>query len=181
MKTLSTLLAVLLTSILSGQTLSTDTLHWSEGKKLQWADFKGKPVKGSGKEQQCLMAMIASFNKGNPLKPTSTTVETIFDRKKSWTVPANQNDNELNYYRLMFDIYELHSRMLRKTYKETKLGLDPNKHFQEIYSKAIAELDEHVRQYNEESSYGENREVMIEWTDMIRRELNKYSDFRASK
>lgn len=162
------------------QNLSNDTLHWSENKKLAWADFKGKEVKNAEKAQQSLMAMIASFNKGNPLKPTATTVTTVFDKKKSWVSASAQTDQELKYYQTMFDLYELHSRKLRKEYKETKMGIDPNKTFQEKYSLAIAELDEHMREYNEETRSGADATALNEWSQDIKKELQALAAFKQS-
>ncbi len=184
MKQLTTTLACFLFySICFSQTqsLSNDTMHWSESKKLAWTDFKGKEVKGAEKAQQSLMAMTASFTKGNPLKPTSTIVVTAFDRKKSWVSASARTEQELRYYQVMFDIYELHSRMLRKEFKGTKLGLDPNKIFQEKYSLAIADLDEHVRTYNEETKSGADKAALDKWDEQIKKDLISLEDFRFTK
>jgi hypothetical protein len=175
----TTLASFLFYTLCFSQTLSNDTLHWSENKKLAWADFKGKEIKGAEKAQQSLMAMVANYTKGNPLKPTSTTVVTVFDRKKSWTSSAAQTSQELKYYQVMFDIYELHSRMLRKEFKGAKLGLDPNKAFQEKYSLAIAALDEQVRDYNEETDSGANSAELNKWEEQIKKDLKALDGFKG--
>src|ERR1051326_3612817 len=111
-----------------------DTLHWKENKPLTWADFKGKPKSGMSGEAFC--TIDAKYEKPNPLKKTKFKIFAIWDRSKSWIAPASKNTDELLYYQVLFNIYEVHARQLRKEYSETKLGIDPEKTFREKYNQA---------------------------------------------
>lgn len=163
------------------QTISTDSLHWSENKKLSWADFKGKEIQSTDQTENVLMAMLANFTKGNPLKPTSASVVAAFDRKKSWAAKETQTPEELKYYQVMFDIYELHARRLRKEFSETKFGMDPDKIFYQKYRAAIAELDDHVKQYKNETESGADADALHEWEEEITKSLKELGEFKKEK
>lgn len=181
MKKIVLLFLFLTTTLLSfsqTQTLSSDTLHWRETKQLSWADFKGKETTGAEKEQHVSMAMLGGFVKKNPLKPAIAEVTAVFDRKKSCVNKKEQSDNDLVYFQVMFNMYELHARKLRKTVKETKMGINPEKLFQEKYNAAIAGLDEELNEYKEETQSGNNIQAITEWKEKINKELEQLNAFK---
>ena len=169
MKKTFIILTFILTTLLSySQQPSDDTLHWSATKKLAWTDFKGKTAGKTGVLGNVAMLVSAKFHKGIKAK---TSVETIFDRKVSFISEKEKTAQMLKYYQVMFDIHELQTRKLRKELKETKLGLDPEKIFQEKYTVALKELDERVDSYQEETEEGTNAAEIEKWSKTIQQEL----------
>lgn len=165
-------------SLSQTQTLTSDTLHWQESKKLTWADFKGKETTGAEKEQHVSLAMQGGFVKKNPLKPAVAEITAVFDRKKSCVNKTEQTNDELAYFQVMFNIYELHARKLRKTIKETKMGINPEKVFQEKYNAAITELDEEINEYKEETQSGNNIQAVNEWKEKVNKELKILNSYK---
>ncbi|MBI4945141.1 MAG: hypothetical protein HY840_01925 [Bacteroidetes bacterium] len=157
------------------QTLSSDTLHWSSNRKLEWKDFSGKSLGVPGMTGQETMVMNAKFYKTLRAK---ATVETVFDRKKSWAPKEEQTEQELKYYRTMFDLYEVESRKLRKLFKETKFGLDPDKVFQEKYNEALEALDERSKLYMEETGLGADAAAMEKWNATLQLELKELEAYQ---
>jgi len=157
------------------QTLSADTMHWSESHKLEWKDFTGKPPAKSGTTGQATMVMNAKFHKA---LHTTTVVETIFDRKKSWTTKEGQTEQELKYYQVMFDLYEVSSRKLRKEFKETRFGLDPDVVFQEKYNAALTALDDRSKLYIEETDMGADATALEKWAKTLQPELKELEAYK---
>jgi hypothetical protein len=157
------------------QQISNDTIQWSEPRKLDWKDFLGKAAGKNGVLGQATMVMNAKFHKG--LKAT-TSVEAVFDRKSSFISVEAKTPQELKYYQTMFDLYEAESRKLRKTFKETKFGLDPDKVFQEKYNAALKALAERMDNYMEETGTGTEAEEVEKWATTIHTELKQLEAFK---
>lgn len=157
------------------QALSSDTIHWKGNHKLDWKDFTGTPPKSANGKVQVTMVMDAKFHK---VLRSTTTVETILDRKKSWISKELQTEQELKYYQVMFNLYEVESRKLRKQFKETKLGLDPEKVFHEKYNAALAALDERSKQYMEETDTGTDATELEKWNKTLEQELKQLEAYK---
>lgn len=169
MKNILVALGFIFWSLLSWSQKPDDTLHWSATRKLEWKDF-GKPKAKTGVLGHAAMVMNAKFHKG--LKAT-TSVEAVFDRNSSFATDNEKTPQMLKYYQVLFDLYEVESRKLRKTLKETKLGIDPEKVFQEKYTAAQAALDERAELYMEEAETGSNAAAIDKWAKMMQEELKQ--------
>jgi hypothetical protein len=175
MKNILTVLAFLfMVPLAHSQQVSEDTLHWSSTKKLAWTDFKGKTAGKTGVLGNAAMMVSAKFHKG--IK-TKTSVETIFDRNISFIADKDKTAQMLKYYQVMFDIHELQSRKLRKELKETKLGLDPEKVFQEKYTAALKELEERMESYQDDTEEGTNAPEVEKWNKQIQQDLKALEAF----
>ena len=157
------------------QQISNDTIHWSESRKLDWKDFTGKAAGKNGVLGQATMIMNAKFRKG--LKAT-TSVETLFDRKSSFVSAEGKTAQQLKYFQTMFDLYEAESRKLRKEFKVTKFGLDPDKVFQEKYNVALKALSERVDTYMEETATGNEPAEVERWSKSLNLELKELEGFK---
>lgn len=175
MKNILSLLVFILSTLLSNaQNLSGDTLHWSASRKLEWKDF-AKQAGKTGLMAHAAMVMNAKFYKG--IK-AATRVEAVFDRNSSFAAKNEQTAQMLQYYQVLFDLHESESRKLRKEFKETKFGLDPEKIFQEKYNAAQKKLDERTELYMEETETGENAAEIEKWSKMIQLELKELEAFK---
>jgi hypothetical protein len=175
MKNTLAVLALILLSLDSySQQISNDTIHWSESRKLEWKYFAGKADGKEGILGQTTMMMNAEFRKG--FKAT-TSIETLFDRKSSFVSAEGKTPQQLKYFQTMFDLYEVESRKLRKEFKTTKFGLDPDKVFQEKYNAALKALSERVDNYMEETAAGNEPEEVAKWSKTLKAELKELDVF----
>lgn len=159
------------------QTKTADTIHWKESKPLTWEDFKGKP-KAETMTGEGFCMLQAKYEKPNPIKKTRQKVFAVWDRGKSWISPKAKTASDLLYYQVLFNIYELHARKLRKEFNETKFGLDPDKIFQQKYNAAMDALTEKSREFRNETSEGADAEALKKWDARVKKELKELDQFR---
>lgn len=152
-----------------------DTLHWKESKPLSWEEFKGKPKNGMSGEAFC--QLDAQYEKPNPLKKTKFKIFAVWDKKKSWVAAASKTADELLYYQVLFNIYEVHARKLRKEFSETKFGIDPEKTFRAKYNAADASPTEDERDFRDETNEGAEAEELKKWDEKIKAELKELAPF----
>ena len=155
---------------------SNDTMHWQANKPLSWEDFKGKPKSGMSGEAFCILD--AKYEKPNPLKKTKFKIAAVWDRKKSWIAPASKTADELLYYQVLFNIYEVHARKLRKELSETKFGLNPEEEFREKYNTAAENITEETNDYRDETNEGVGVSSVNKWNDKIKEELKLLDNFK---
>lgn len=172
------LLALIFISFLSfSQVKSGDTLHWKESKPLTWNDFKGKPKNGMNGEAFCMID--ARYEKPNPLKKTKFKIYAVWDKSKSWIAANSKNENELLYYQVLFNIYEVHARQLRKDFSEIKKwGIDPEKTFRAKYNEADASLTEEEHNLRDETDDGSSIDILKKWDEKVKKELNDLAQFQ---
>ena len=166
---------VFISSALFAQVKPSDTLHWKESKPLSWAEFKGKPKNGMSGEAFCMID--ARYEKPNPLKKTKFKIFAVWDKSKSWIAPASKTADELLYYQVLFNIYEVQARKLRKELSESKPGLDPEKTFREKYNQADASLTDDQRDFRDETDEGANIEELKTWDEKVKKELKDLQQF----
>ena len=155
------------------QALSNDTIHWIDYRKLSWEDFKGEPIDLQGMYGQSMMVILADYHKYTLFLPAHTTVETVFDRKNSWIASNAKTELSLKYYQVMFDIYEVYARRLKKEFKETKFGVNPEKVFKEKYNAILTALSDRNKQYLKETKMGTDSESIEKWQKIIQSELKE--------
>lgn len=162
-----------------GQTAtSNDTLHWQASRPLTWDDFKGEPIEGIGMAGEAFCMNLANFNRPNAFKKTKFTVLAIFDRTKSWIDPEAKAESLLAYFQVMFNIYEVHARYLRKDLAESKFGYDPTPLFQEKYNASMTKLMNQFNQFRRETKMGRDQKKVEEWKLKIEEELDSLASFR---
>jgi len=172
------LLFCIFCSVSFSQGLSGDTIHWIDYRKLNWSDFKGEAIDLPNMSGQSLMVVLANFQKITLFLPVKTSVVTVFDRKNSWTSTDGKTEQLLKYYQVMFDLYEVYSRKLKKEFKKTKFGLDPNKVFQEKYNASLTALSDRSKQYMKETKMGSDNDVIEKWDRTIQSELKELEEYK---
>lgn len=180
-KTTLTLAIQLFTFFTFSQALSSDTLHWTEHKKLNWDDFKGESIDLPGMSGQTMVVMQANFKKAHLFLPTNTSVITVFDRKNSWTSNQDKTDQTLKYYQLTFDLYEIYARRLRKEFEHTKFGIDPNNVFQEKYNAALTALSDRHKLFMKDTKMGLNNNALDLWAEIVKNELKDLDTYKRLK
>lgn len=89
----------------------------------------------------------------------------------------NQSDVALNYYQVMFNIYELHSRKVRKAYAESRSGTDPDAEFQAIYSRSGTDRSIELNKFKRETKMGQDTTALKDWRKKVDEELKVLEGF----
>ena len=160
------------------QGMSNDTIHWIDYRKLTWNDFKGDAIDLPNLSGESLMIVLANFQKITWFLPAKTSVVTVFDRKNSWVNNNGKTDLALKYYQVMFDLYEVYTRRLKKEFKNTKFGFDPNKIFQQKYNSSLTDLSDRNKQYIKETKMGTDNDAVDKWDKIIQAELKELESYK---
>jgi hypothetical protein len=173
------IIGLLLGCFANGQTGSpNDTLHWGENRKLAWSDFKGEPLEYTGFMGESFCMMTANFERPTIFSKTNFKVYAIFDRTKSWVSSNAKSDNCLLYFQIMFNLYELNARKLRKDLSETKFGADPNPLFQEKYNNSMTALTNEFNEFRKETKMGQDNDALVNWDKKVRDNLKLLENFK---
>lgn len=168
-------------SFLTGQgqtTVSNDTLQWQESRPITWDDFKGEPIEGLGLVGEVFCMNLANFERPNAFQKTKFKVVAIFDRTKSWIDKDAREETVLTYFQVMFNIYEVHARSLRKDLATSKFGYDPTPLFQEKYNNSMNNLINEFNQFRRETKMGTDINALMTWKKRVEEELKALEDFR---
>jgi len=178
MKWLFIPILTLLCSFVEAQSLSSmDTLQWRSSRPLTWEDFKGEPIDGIGLTGEVFCMNIANFERANAFQKVRFKVFPIFDRPKSWINNDMKSADALRYFQVIFNLYEVHARHLRKELSVTKFGADPNPVFQEKYNTSMALLMEEFNQFRKDTKMGVDKNALIAWETKVDGELKSLEAF----
>ena len=170
---------ILISLFTNGQTgISNDTLHWSSSRMLTWADFKGEPIEGIGLIGEAFCMNLANFEKPNMFNKTNFKVIALFDKTKSWINEKNKTEIVLRYFQVMFNIYEVHARSLRRDLSTTKFGADPNPVFQEKYNQSMTNLMNEFNQFRKETKMGLDVNSLDSWKIKVDKALKNLENYR---
>jgi|WetSurMetagenome_2_1015567.scaffolds.fasta_scaffold00609_13 hypothetical protein len=181
-------LAMKLKLILSGLLIScfvygqektpNDTIHWSENRKISWDDFKGKPQIYTGFIGEAFCMNAGFYDKPNALSEINFRVYSIFDRTKSWVNPEARSEYGLLYFQVMFNIYEKHARMLRKTLSETKFGKDVNSVFMIKYNDSMTALSDEFNEFRNDTRMGQDKGALLRWDKQVQADLKLLEKYK---
>ena len=155
-----------------------DTLHWNENRELAMSDFKGETLEFTGLMGEAFCMMTANFERPTVFSKTTFKVYAIFDKKKSWVSLKEKDDNVLFYFQVMFNLYELHARELRKDLSETRFGLDPNSVFQEKYNASMTELTNDFNEFRKDTKMGLDNNALMTWNKKVHDSLKILENYK---
>jgi hypothetical protein len=162
-----------------GQTnLSNDTLQWNENRKLSWNDFKGEPLDYTGFQGEAFCMILANYERPNIFAKTTFNVIAVFDRTKSWVNPNAKANNGLLYFQIMFDLYELHARELKKELSETDFGNDLNGVFQQKYNSSMTSLTNEFNEFRKETRLGQDSNTLAVWNKKTQEKLTLLCNYK---
>ena len=156
---------------------ANDTLHWNQNRPLTWDDFKGESMEYTGLGGETACSLFANFEKQNLKSTTYYFVFVVFDKEKSWVSSKNKVSAALMLVQVMYHIYELHKRQLKKGLLEIDQGIDPTKIFGEKYNSAMTALLDELNEFKKQTKMGTDDKATITWnTAIIEKlmELEKY-------
>ena len=157
-----------------------DRLYWSETRMLSWDDFQGTPPSNPSDIASEIKIWQPSFvGKKNLFSKIQVSVECYMDKRSSWVDRTRATNALLYYNQVVFDIYELYARRLRRALLTS--GLDAG-NAAEIFTRLTAENDQlmqrRLKQYQTESDLGQNLEVTRDWFRQIRAEIRELAAYR---
>jgi hypothetical protein len=158
--------------------LPNDTLHWNENRKLSWNDFRGEPLEYTGFQGEAFCLNLANYERPNAFSKTSYKVTAVFDRTKSWVNPKAKTDIGLVYFQVMFDLYELHARELKKELYETNTGNDPNAIFQEKYNNSMTALLNEFNEFRKATRLGQDSNALTDWHKKTQEKLKLLDNYK---
>lgn len=174
----SIVLFVFLNSALLAQNNLNDTLHWCEQKPLTYDDFRGESMEFTGFVGENFCLLSANYSRPNTFAKTEYQIEAIWDRQKSWLAKEAQTKENLLFFQVCFDIYELHARLLRKKCAAFPRNTDPAQILQPTYNQAMSGLLEEYNMFRKETKMGRDAEAVLAWSDAVREKLDQLVEFR---
>ena len=170
----------LLLLFLHPTTPKEEKIAWAEGRKLNWADFKGVP---SGPEDYVAstnsgVSFSFSYKEQNGQSVIDYTVRGNFYPNLSWYRPSKVTNYILEHEQMHFDISELCARKLRKS-----LATIPRDRDFKSRSEVVYEQNEKVRremqtQYDTDSDHSNNKEEELRWRTYVAEQLTVYDSWK---
>jgi hypothetical protein len=175
---LTILLGLIFLTTQAQTTISNDTIHWRESRPLTWDDFKGEAIEGIGLTGEAFCMNAAGFKKPNAFQKSAFDVVAMFDRAKSWMDPKAKSDEGLMFFQIMFNIYEVHARSLRKDLATSKFPFDPSALFQEKYNASMTNLTNEFNEFRRETKLGTDSDALKRWKIKVDEELNTLDEYK---
>ena len=155
-----------------------DYIYWSSTRQLTWDDFQGEPLSSANYASEIHIYNPSTVEKSNMFSSPKLTAICVFDKRHSWVDRSLANSTTLEYNQVIFNIYEVYTRKLRKTFSETKFGLDDfTEKYHSMTERLNSELTDEVEQFRKESELGKNDRVVNEWAEKIKSELENLKKF----
>lgn len=166
-------------------------LQWSEDRPLTWDDFQGEPLENKGSRMPAAVIALqlryfyrlsSSFDERSGKWTThliSVGAINTMDRSRSWVLLNWKTPKTLNHEQKHFDLNEVYRRLLDAELQKLVYKLETTGDTkEEAEEKLIRELErvrlrfskkccEMHRQYDQETSYGQNVKKQAEWDKKI--------------
>lgn len=175
--TLTGLFLVLLLSVQAQVKVSNDTLHWNANRPLEWSDFKGEPEEGGHLHGQVLCINLAGFQRQSAHHKIQFKIVSVFDRLNSWMPKEEQTEVGLNYFQVMFNIYEVHARKMREAFALSRSSVNPDAEFQEKYGTSTIDRSAELNEFKMKTKQGLDTAALSIWKIKVDEELKLLEAF----
>jgi hypothetical protein len=150
----------------------SDEMRWTSGRRLTWADFKGKP--DTGNPMDALTESGITFSWSCDHRGFKAEIYSLFVPSKSWV--REPTASLLAHEQVHFDITELHARKLRKYFAEMRnpcyLGKDG---INAAARRIIQDSNEMQRVYDAETRHSERASEQKRWEGLVKAQLDAYA------
>lgn len=158
------------------------TISWSDSKKLNWSDFKGKIDQNTDAVAVTASGITFSFSvsqsKGEYVD-FNAEAQAHFYPEKSWYVAEKGDDDILAHEQLHFDITELHVRQLRYNISKIQVSKKVKFDLRGVHEQANKNLAKMQNDYDTQTDNSINKEQQANWSKFVKTELDKYKGFRS--
>jgi len=156
------------------------TISWSDSKKLNWSDFKGKIDHNTDAVAVTASGITFSFSvsqsKGEYVD-FNAEAQAHFYPEKSWFVEKKGDDHILAHEQLHFDITELHVRQLRYNISNIQVSKNIKSDLRGVHEQANKNLAKMQNDYDTQTNNSINKEQQAIWSKFVKTELDKYKGF----
>lgn len=161
-----------------GLSNAQDKIFWNENRKLVWADFQSKTQPNTSKAAATTFCGISYLLKSPTKKFTSKEVkiQSFFVPSKSWTHNEHETDLVLMHEQSHFDIAELFARRFRKLISDKTMDA---KMLQKYYTEIYDDYKDYQQDYETVTNNGRIHDKQYEYTEKIKQEIKKLSDFKT--
>jgi hypothetical protein len=149
-------------SIISPIQAQTAKKAWSDG-KLTWDDFRERPGIESQSELIYRFQTRTETQKIDGIMVKRIRAIALMDPSLSWANPSGRTDQMLRYHQVMFDMIELHRRLMQ-------IDLDRISNTDDATLVFDRYFDQHsvmVSSYQQETRYGELEKMIARWETKI--------------
>jgi len=145
--------------------------EWADG-NLTWEDFKEK--ESSNGQQISELKYYLGYNSGKQKYGDTVISRNIalgyMDKNLSWVSPKYKSEQHLRYNQAVFNIVEVHRRMLQLELDRISSSFEFQGKFQIIYHSCTNEIE----RLNKETDGGNNLNSLVFWEQKLSDELNSY-------
>lgn len=151
-------------------TSSSDTLFYSPGRSLQWADFQGIPPFNS---KSAAVSYTSFAYEGNSRLQHDTlkitlSIEVFLVKSASWVLSSYKNNYALAHEQIHFDITKLVTERFKQKLRQTPLNRDDyDSIIQYQYLESFREMNKLQYRYDQETNHGLNITEQMRWRDRV--------------
>jgi len=87
----------------------------------------------------------------------------------------SKNDSTLQNIQLLFDLTQLYAKKLERFLNSRKFNMNNKQEVQKTLNQFINELYSEQRRFKNETNYGKNGQIQLEWRNRIKSELDQYN------
>jgi hypothetical protein len=151
----------------------TDSICWSEERRLIWNDFQDKAdTAGIYKGKKAITSVYIETLYYNDAGLPNYRVSNVFEKDRSWTIDTTSS-LLLMHEQLHFDISELYARKIRKGIRGLrKQGTKEIAKYNDLINFELAERRNRQKQYDKGTHHGAIDILQREWNLKIKRELD---------
>jgi len=157
-----------------------EKIHWTEGRKLTWLDFRGTP---SGPNDYVAstnsgVSFSFSYQERNGVGKVDFTVLSNFYPNLSWYRPERVSKYILKHEQMHFDISELHARKLRKHLASLIQDRTFKTKAEPFYEANERERRKMQKQFDTDSDHSNKKEEEFRWRTYIAAQLKVYERWK---
>jgi hypothetical protein len=152
-----------------------DTIYY-QTRKINWNDFKGKPVNTRyGAAIFANFAYKASFQVIDGYILAKVSTKTYMVCGMSWALPNSVNDYALAHEQLHFDIAKFVAERFKKKIATMQADyiIDLNSMIQYGYLESYREMNQLQKQYDNESNHSLNLQSQANWELKVKKWLSE--------
>lgn len=157
-----------------GSGKSKDTIYYDAARKLEWADFKGRPDAASfaGAITESGFGYRMGMQSYNSRVSISITVFCYFNKEKSWVKKGMKTAYALEHEQHHFDITYINTCQFIQKLKAAKLTrANFASAVEKIYDECFAALNQMQDEYDGETSNGRKDGIQLVWNKKISEKL----------
>lgn len=146
-----------------------EEIRWRSDRRLSWDDFRGRPDRSN--PMDALTESGISFSWTCDWSGFDVEIYALFDPGKSW-IKGKPTRSLLAHEQGHFDITEIHARLMRKAFAETRNPCSLGRNGIDRIAQKYFKLSHQVQnQYDRETDHSEDSYAQARWEKRIKAQL----------